>query len=120
MIIKPLKKNLKIIKFLCAKILRKGRFMLVRNVLVELILLSFFTILIFSFLKQFGIKSKKAVIFVFPLIIYSLGFYLRMTGDKNLIDLGFFFTELTTVFTTILFSICLYLGQIKYWKVKDN
>jgi len=92
--------------------------MFLKAALVELALLFFFTLLIVVFLKQFKVKNKKTLIFIFPLTTYSLGFYLRMTGDKTLVDLGFFFTELTTLFTTILFSICLYLGQIKYWKLK--
>jgi hypothetical protein len=92
--------------------------MLLRAAFTELLLLLFFTALIFNFLKQFKIKRNRALIFICPLITYALGFYWRMLADKNLVDLGFFFTEFSTLFVTILFTLFLYLGQVKYWGIK--
>lgn len=92
--------------------------MLLKFAFAELLLLLFFTALIFNFLKQFKIKRKKALVFICPLLTYALGFYLRVLADKNLVDLGFFFTEFSTLFVTILFTLFLYVGQVKYWKIK--
>lgn len=96
----------------------KGGFMLLKAIFFEVGLFSIFTILIFGFLADFKIKKRKALIFLFPLLSYLIGFSLRITGSKQLIDLGFFFTEFSTIFVTVLFTLCLYLGQAKYWKIK--
>jgi len=92
--------------------------MIIKSGLFQLIILISFSYLIILFLKQFKIKAKKSFIFIIPLITYSLGFYLRIGQNQDLIDLGFFFTELSSLFVTIIFSICLFLGQIKYWQIK--
>ena len=92
--------------------------MLLRAVFVEVILLGIFVALLNFLLTDFKIKKRRLVVFIFPLLTYVTGFTLRLSGHKELVDLGFFFTEFSTLFVTILFSLCLYLGQIKYWKVK--
>lgn len=65
------------------------------------------------FLKANGLLP----VFLLPLVIFVFGFILRLSGNQNLIDLGFFFTDSTVFFITLLFTPALFLGQIKYWKV---
>ncbi|MBI4999225.1 hypothetical protein HZB97_00455 [Candidatus Gottesmanbacteria bacterium] len=96
----------------------KEDFMLFKATLIELSLFSIFTILIFTFLREFKILKRRVLVFIFPLFTYVVGFSLRLTGDKELVDLGFFFTEFSTIFVTVLFSLSLYLGQIRYWRIK--
>lgn len=92
--------------------------MLFKAVFVELILLGIFVALLNFLLADFEVKKRKLLVFAFPLLTYVVGFTLRLSGNKEFIDLGYFFTEFSTIFVTILFSLCLYLGQIKYWKIK--
>ena len=53
---------------------------------------------------------------IVPLFLFVLGFYLRLQKDAGAVDMGFFFTEISGIFLTMLFVIALLLGQIKYWK----
>jgi len=53
---------------------------------------------------------------LFPLWLFGLGFSLRLMMDKSLIDLGYFLTDFSTLFVTILFTLFLFLGQLRYWK----
>ncbi|HUW21333.1 MAG TPA: hypothetical protein VMW41_01560 [Candidatus Bathyarchaeia archaeon] len=92
--------------------------MLIKTIFAETVVFIISSRLIFSLLRDFKVSRKKAVYFLLPLLVYSAGFSLRLTGDKSLIDLGFFFTDFSTIFVTVLFSLCLYLGQLKYWKIK--
>ena len=92
--------------------------MLLKAIAVEIILFSFFVLLIIDFTRDFPMKKRKILVFVSPLFTFLVGFSLRLTGIDKLVDLGFFFTELSTIFVTILFTLCLYLGQVKYWKLK--
>ena len=92
-------------------------FMLLKTIVIESALLTIFIFLALNFLRDFGIKKEKVLIFIVPLLTFTIGFSLRLTHNQSLIDLGFFFTELSTIFVTILFTLCLYLGQVKYWRV---
>jgi hypothetical protein len=53
-----------------------------------------------------------------PLFMFVIGFSLRISGNKEMIDFGYFMTELATLSATILFVTCMFLGQLKYWKMK--
>jgi len=92
--------------------------MFFRAITVELILLVIFAGLLNLFLTGVKIKKRRVIVFVLPLLIYTIGFTLRLTKIEDLIDLGYFFTEFSTLFVTILFSLCMYLGQLRYWRIK--
>lgn len=92
--------------------------MLIKAIFAETVVFIIFSLLIFSLLKDFKVSRKKSVYFLLPLLIYLVGFSFRLTGNKNLIDLGFLFTDFSAIFVTVIFSLCLYLGQLKYWKIK--
>jgi len=65
------------------------------------------------FLKTDGLL----LIFFLPLMIFVLGFALRLSRNQSLVDLGFFFTDSAAFFVTLLFTLALILGQVKFWKV---
>ncbi len=88
------------------------------SIFAEVFLLIIFTFLVFNFLGDFGVKKKKGLIFIVPLLTYVVGFSLRLSSVKGLVDLGFFLTEFSTIFVTVLFTLCLYLGQVRYWRIK--
>jgi len=89
-----------------------------KAVFVEITILFASVFLIRSFAKDFSLNLRKLAIFIFPLVNYIIGFTLRISGNGELVDIGYFFTEFTTLFVTILFSLCIYFGQIKYWRIK--
>jgi len=42
---------------------------------------------------------------------------MRLSESQRVVDLGYFFTDLSFLFTYILFTATLILGQKKYWRV---
>lgn len=85
---------------------------------VELLVLFIFLKIFFDWMADFKIKKNKLMVFLVPLIIFIIGFSLRISGNKNMIDLGYFMTDFSALSATILFTVCLFLGQVKYWKIK--
>lgn len=85
-------------------------------VLVEGAVLFIFLKLFFMWVEDFKIGAKRLIIFVFILGLFAVGFGLRVSGEKSLIDLGYFLTEFCTLAVTVLLVICMFLGQVKYWK----
>lgn len=80
------------------------------------ILFLIFTYLVIQLFKQFNRQWNNSLIFIIPLFIFTIGFVLRIIGTKSLVDLGFFFTDFSSLFIYTLFAICVYFGQLKYWK----
>ena len=74
-------------------------------------------ILLSRFLTRF--KTKKGIFLsvFFVIILFSVGFSLRLSGEQEFIDFGFYLTEISFLFTYVIFTVALLLGQIKYWKV---
>ena len=66
-------------------------------------------------LKNFK-QERFMVLFLVPLGQYCFGFALRLSAKNHWVDLGFFLTDYAAVFLTALFSVFLFLGQLKYWK----
>jgi hypothetical protein len=73
-------------------------------------------ILLVALMKMFSARKRIVAVVFFPLAAFSLGFYLRLTGIKEAIDIGFFFTDFSFLFVYILFALAFLLGQMKYWK----
>jgi len=90
--------------------------MLTYQILAIFLLLVLFTVLITILLRRFGVASGKGTFFFVPLFFFCLGFILRLTEAKPLVDTGYFFTEFSYLFIYTLFAIFLFLGQIRYWK----
>ncbi len=62
-------------------------------------------------------KTELTLYLLVPLCLFTIGFSLRLTFSQKIIDLGFFFTEISSVWLYVLFVLALLLGQIKYWKI---
>lgn len=90
--------------------------MLALQTAVILITFVVFTFLIIKLFKTFNLKIKWAMYFLIPLIIFCLGFILRLTKVEDIISLGYFLTDFTSLFIYVLFAITFLLGQIHYWK----
>ncbi len=89
--------------------------MLAFQVLVIMVLLGLSTGLLRTLFKKFK-RTELAGFLVIPLVIFSLGFSLRLSGKTALVDLGFCLTEFSSLFVSVLFTAFLFLGQLKYWK----
>lgn len=74
-------------------------------------------VLLAKFLAQFKANKKSFVPLFAILAIFTFGFALRLTGQQALIDFGYYFTEISYLFTYVLFTACLILGQQKYWRI---
>ena len=75
-----------------------------------------FGILLYLFLKKFNAKKHIYLPLFIALLLFAAGFYFRISGEKELVDLGFFFTESSTLFISVMFTTALIMGQERYWK----
>jgi len=48
--------------------------------------------------------------------LFSAGFMMRLAERKAIVDIGFFFTDISSLSITALFTAALILGQVKYWE----
>ncbi len=78
--------------------------------------------LVYLFVLVFLVKSfnpkliKYCLALVIPLLLFTLGFIMRVSNNKPLVDLGYFLTESAGLFVYIIFALTFLLGQLKYWK----
>jgi len=71
--------------------------------------------IIFKALVHFGRKN----IIIFPLIplrLFCFGYILRLTDYQSIIDIGYFFTDISFLLIYVTFATGVILGQLKYWK----
>jgi hypothetical protein len=85
---------------------------------VELVTFFISLALLRSFLKRFKVEKLALSFALFSLFVFVLGFALRLNGNDDIIDTGFFLTEYSVLFTTLFMALSFLLGQIKYWKIK--
>jgi hypothetical protein len=93
----------------------ENKFVFREQILIVVIVFSLALFFLRHFLRAFR-APKIFVVSVFPLALFSFGFALRLRGEKEVVDLGFFFTDFAFLFTYVLFAAALLLGQIRYWK----
>lgn len=74
-----------------------------------------FSHLLIKMVRRFGVKVEFKFL-LFPLWLFGIGFIMRLSGQRPVIDLGFFFTDISGLFVSVLFATFLFLGQLKYWK----
>ncbi len=89
--------------------------MFYRQLSVLMLILLVLVLSLLFLTRKFGRKDLFCYLLL-PLVIFVIGFSLRLTSNEGLIDLGFYFTEIAYIFLTILFVLALLLGQVKYWK----
>ncbi len=83
----------------------------------EVIVLFLLVGLLFSFLVNYRTKLIDFLPLFVVLFLFSFGFGLRLSGQQSFIDFGYFLTEASYLFTYLLFTAALILGQKKYWKL---
>ena len=76
----------------------------------------FYALILKNLFRQFRLKARMTVLFIPVLVIFSVGYILRLNLNLDLINLGFYLTDFTSFFASILFAAFLFLGQLKYWK----
>ena len=76
----------------------------------------FYGAIVLMFCRSFTKDLKLPLVLFVPIVNFSFGFMMRLSENKQIVDLGFFFTESSTIFIYILFTLALILGQLKYWK----
>jgi len=69
-------------------------------------------------LRKFDTKNMVFLPLYFVLVLFSLGFAFRLSGNNDIVNMGFYFTEMSFLFVNVVFTIALLLGQKKYWKLK--
>lgn len=84
--------------------------------LVTIAVVLFIAVLItWRFIRIFCVASKLFIPLFALLLLFSIGFSLRLMEDQSLIDLGYFFTEFSLIWGIVLYTSTLILGQVKYW-----
>jgi hypothetical protein len=82
-----------------------------------LIGISFYSLLLISITHVFGKQYRKYTLFLLaPLFSFSFGFLLRLNPNEEIVDVGFFFTESSLMFSYLLLTLTMLMGQLKYWK----
>ncbi len=88
------------------------------QIAAELITLIVFSVIIFKFMKLFKPKKELYLVVFFIMISFVIGFFMRLSGIKGWVDLGYFFTEFSYIMIWLLGVFCWAVGQLKYCKVK--
>ena len=91
--------------------------MLLWQLIVQMIILIILVMALNKFLSQFATKKAAFYPLFLVLFMFSTGFAFRLSNNKPLVDFGFFFTEISYLFTYVLFTAALILGQKKYWRI---
>ena len=73
-----------------------------------------------GFIGHFKAEKKLFYSLFLLLVLFTAGFSLRLSSNSDVVDLGFFFTEMSQFFTTVLFTAALILGQIRYWRITQQ
>lgn len=85
--------------------------------IVGTVLVIFLTKTLLDTARSFKIKSKVLTPLIVTIALYVTGFVMRVSNNELLIDLGIFLTGMSTLFATLLFTLGIILGQIKYHNV---
>lgn len=75
-------------------------------------------LVLMDFLRIFQVSRRVYLITAYPILLFSIGFSLRLTGDAGLVDIGFFLTDFSSLTIWIIFALTFVLGQLKYWSIK--
>jgi len=92
--------------------------MLVEYAAIEIAVMAVSVVMLSGFLNNFAVPRNVYAMMLLPLIIFPAGFFLRLTGMEELIDVGFFLTEFSFLFVYVIFAASLVLGQLRYWGKK--
>jgi hypothetical protein len=70
-------------------------------------------------LRRFVTSWQLVLPFLVLPLVYSLGYALRLTYHPFFVDLGYYLTDMSYFFVTLLFTTALFMGQFKYWKIES-
>ena len=90
-----------------------------KMIIIQITLIAATTGLLLFTLGKFLSKFQRKDILphlLIPLFLFSIGFILRLLPLKAAVDIGFFFTGVSSIFLYIILVMAILLGQIKYWK----
>lgn len=90
--------------------------MLTYQILTIIVLLVLYSFVATTFCRRFTKELSLSIMLIFPIIVFSVGYIMRLSGNKPIIDIGYFFTDSSSIFLSALFTGALILGQLKYWK----
>lgn len=91
--------------------------MIIWQALIQASILASLLFLLSAFFKQFK-DTKTLQIIGIVLIMFTIGFAMRLTQNEEVVNLGYYLTEISYLFTYLLFTAALILGQKKYWNIK--
>ena len=74
-------------------------------------------ILLYQHLHAFPATKRLFIPMFATLAMFSIGFALRLFSEQSVVDIGFYFTDISFLFVNIMFTSALILGQHKYWKI---
>ncbi|MBI2583454.1 MAG: hypothetical protein HYW25_02200 [Candidatus Aenigmarchaeota archaeon] len=66
--------------------------------------------------REFTKRKLYMVMVSFPFALFTVGFSMRLSKIQDMIDIGYFLTDMSFLFVYSIFSLSFILGQIKYWK----
>jgi len=72
--------------------------------------------LLFLFSRRFVKNNQLLLLLITPILIFSIGFLMRLSEHKEIVDAGFFLTESSVMFISVIFAGAFILGQLKYWE----
>lgn len=60
------------------------------------------------------VKGRITWVFISVVLLFSAGFALRLSGVGEIIDVGYYFTDFSFLFSYLLIAVAALLGQAKY------
>jgi len=61
-----------------------------------------------------NVKRKITIVFLAVVLLFSAGFAMRLGGNGEIVDLGFYFTDFSFLMAYLLIAVAALLGQVKY------
>ncbi len=74
------------------------------------------SVLTWRFIRVFRQVSGVFLPLFALLLLFCVGFSLRLMEDKAFVDAGYFLTELSLIWGIVLYTSTLILGQVRYWE----
>jgi len=90
--------------------------MFLTQVLAIITISAFYAVCLILFFRKFKKEIAIPIVLTMPIIVFALGYSLRLGGNKPAIDLGYFLTDSSYIFIYSLFTSALVIGQIKFWE----
>lgn len=82
------------------------------------VIVSVFAIIILAAYRLFRYFNQRIIApyVLAPVIMFCLGYGLRFSENKDLIDMGYFLTDISSMLIFLFLAAASFLGQLKYYK----